>query len=78
MTPAELDELERLVATARGKDKWLACVVEDNPNLIAEHLPALIAKVRAADALAEAVETKLSYSTGPVVVAAAAYRKAQP
>lgn len=39
-------------------------------------LPALVAKVRAADALAEAVETKLLYSTGPVVVAAAAYRKA--
>lgn len=71
MTAAELDELDRLVATARGKAKWLACVVEDNPNLIAEHLPALIAIARSAEGLAESVEAILSeYDQGQACVQA--------
>ena len=70
--------LEGRYYVAMPGDDLGALAPEHNALIIAavKALPALIAKVRAAEAMAEAVETKLSYSTGPVVVAAIAFRKA--
>lgn len=107
MTAAELDELERLVATAQPGEwdsahgpgdadsmvttldgQGLAHCGRHNAYLIAaahNALPALIAKVRAADALATRVDRAL-YDFGddypgrldPVSDALDAYRKVQP